>query len=385
LETRRPARLPRAVPLIVLRSYLGGAARPEVGAIATEDLGPLLSSIIERVGDKVGDVVMAAARHADVRRGRAGGLADDEVGPVDGVALGAVHGRGVGELDVLVDVPRGQLASAGSSNDEEAAVVSHSGDRPGVSVRDPEIAIVATGGDAVAEPDPLPTSRHGTTIDFVVPIHPAVPDRGVERADLFASVGDDESVGLGQYGGALDLGGVDDDLSSLHKGIEDGPGSRAGPHEETELGIRAVAEAVHGLELEMGLGAHPPSGEVEHPAATYSRELVAVTEEGDSRVCPVGDVEQGAGGVLVEHAGLVDEQYVAGRESPERWDLVARDVDAAPAAVLVPTVAVLVNERGGGERGGANLLAGDFGRLQRRSDDDQATVHLLEVESPIVV
>ena len=60
------------------------------------------------LGDEVGGVAVAAAGHADVRRGGAGGLTEEQVGLVDGLALGAVDGGGVGELDVLADVVRGQ-------------------------------------------------------------------------------------------------------------------------------------------------------------------------------------------------------------------------------------------------------------------------------------
>ena len=58
------------------------------------------------VGDQVGDVVVAAAGHADVGGGGAGVLADQQVRGGDGLALGAVDGAGVGELDVLGDVGR---------------------------------------------------------------------------------------------------------------------------------------------------------------------------------------------------------------------------------------------------------------------------------------
>lgn len=106
LETRSPAQLPRAVPLDVLSGRLGGVGRSEVSAVPAKDVDPLLSGIVEGAGNDVGDVVMAAPRHADVRRSGTGGLADNEVGVVDGVALGAVHGGGVREFDVLVDVSR---------------------------------------------------------------------------------------------------------------------------------------------------------------------------------------------------------------------------------------------------------------------------------------
>ena len=86
----------------------GGVAGAEVGAVAAEDLDPLGAGLLDGLGDEVGGVVVAAAGHADVRRGGAGGLAEQQVRVVDGLALGAVDGGGVGELDVLADVRRGQ-------------------------------------------------------------------------------------------------------------------------------------------------------------------------------------------------------------------------------------------------------------------------------------
>ena len=67
-------------------------------------------------------------------------------------------------------------------------------------------------------------------------------------------------------------------------------------------------------------------------------------------------VKQGAGGVLVEHAGLVDEEDVAGQQPGEQVDLGTRRVDVGPVPVVVPSVAVLVDQPGGGERVGADLL-----------------------------
>ena len=52
----------------------------------------------------------------------------------------------------------------------------------------------------------------------------------------------------------------------------------------------------------------PASGEVEYASAADSGELVAVADERDPGVALVGDGEEGQGGVLVEHAGLVDQE-----------------------------------------------------------------------------
>jgi hypothetical protein len=97
----------------------------------------------------VGGVAVSAAGHADVRRRGAGGLADEQVRVVDGVALGAVHGGGEGELDVASGVLGGQAPLAAPTADEEGAVADGC-DGPGVAVGDAQVAVVAAGRDAVA-------------------------------------------------------------------------------------------------------------------------------------------------------------------------------------------------------------------------------------------
>jgi hypothetical protein len=88
-------------------------------------------------------------------------------------------------------------------------------------------------------------------------------------------------------------------------------------------------------------------------AAADGGQLVPVAEERDGGVGSVGDCEESAGGVLVEHAGFVDEQDVAGQQ-PSAGLRVG--LDARPVTVLVPPEAVLVDEPRRGERVGADLL-----------------------------
>ena len=80
---------------------LGGVGRAEVGTVAGEDRDPLLPRVVDGVGDQVGGVGVAAAGHADVGGGRAGVLTNGQVRRGGRVALHAVHGAGVAELDVL--------------------------------------------------------------------------------------------------------------------------------------------------------------------------------------------------------------------------------------------------------------------------------------------
>ena len=79
----------------------GGVGGAEVGPVAAEDGDPLLARLVEVGGDKVGGVGSRPRVIADVGRRGAGVLADHQVRGGDGVALRAVRGGGVGELDML--------------------------------------------------------------------------------------------------------------------------------------------------------------------------------------------------------------------------------------------------------------------------------------------
>ena len=380
----------RSVPVDVVRGPLCGVAGPEVGAVAVEDVDPLAAGVVDGLGDEVDDVAVAAAGHADVRRGGAGRFAEREVGGADGLSLCSVGGRGEGELDVLVDVLGGQGASARAAGDEQAAVIADPGHGPGVAVGDCEVAVVASGGDPVAETDPLSTTRDGLTNTVTrlltrvfASAVAAVADRRVECADLVAGVGDDEMVTVigmggadgGQGCGAFDLAGMDDDLAAFKKCVEDLTRPLTSAHEQAEFCVGGIAEPVDRLELVVRFGAHPACGEVEDPAAADGRELVAVAEKRDDCVRSVGDGEQRAGGVLVEHAGLVNEEDIAGEQA---CACLWRGVGLRPVPVLVPAVAVLVDEPGGGEGVSADLLAGGLGGLERGRDDHESTIGVVE-------
>ena len=168
---------------------------------------------------------------------------------------------------------------------------------------------------------------------------------------------------------------MDDDLAAFEKGVEDLTRPLTGAHEQAEFGVRGIAEPVDRLELVVRFGSHPACGEVEDAAAADGRELVAVAEERDDCVRSVGDGEQRAGGVLVEHAGLVDEEDVAGEQACAG---LGRGVGLRPVPVLVPAVAVLVDEPGGGEGVGADLLLRCLGGLERGRDDHESTIGVVE-------
>jgi hypothetical protein len=228
LQRCRASRRLCAVPLDVFIDPGHRVAGPEVGAVAAEDLDPLLACVVDRVGDQVSDIAMAAAGHAYVRRCCAGGLADDEVGGVDGFTLSTIGGRGEGELDVSVDVVGGQLALAGAAGDDEAAVASDTGNGPDVAVGDAEVAVVAARGDAITGADPFTTAGDGLTFSLTISLTSvvaAVANCCVDGSDLLAGVGDDQLVtgcaDVGECVGALDLAGVDDDLAACDEIVED--------------------------------------------------------------------------------------------------------------------------------------------------------------------
>ena len=147
------------VPLEVLGCALGRVGGAEVGAVAAEHLDPLLAGVVEVVGDEVGGVVLAAAGHArrrPTRRWCARRAARWR--GADGVALDAVDGGGVGELDVLARVVGGQRTAVRASAacvTSQLAVAVDAGDGPGVAVGDAEVAVVAAGRDPVPDTDPL--------------------------------------------------------------------------------------------------------------------------------------------------------------------------------------------------------------------------------------
>ena len=130
-------------------------AGPRSAPSRAKTVRPLGPCVHDGFGDDVGGVVLSSAGHGDVG-GRCGGvLADHDVRGVDGLALGAVGGAGVGELDVLVDILSREDAAAVAVGHVEAPVRVDRGDPPGFAVGDVEVAVVAAGGDPVADADAL--------------------------------------------------------------------------------------------------------------------------------------------------------------------------------------------------------------------------------------
>jgi hypothetical protein len=125
-------------------------AGPRSARSRGEDLDPLTPGVLDGVGDQVGGVVVAATGHRDIGRGGTSVLTKEQMPRRHGLALGAVHGRGVGKLDMTVDLGGRQGAHACASADLQAAVVAVPGHSPGLPVGDIEGGVVAAGRDPVA-------------------------------------------------------------------------------------------------------------------------------------------------------------------------------------------------------------------------------------------
>ena len=189
---------------------------------------------------------------------------------------------------------------------------------------------------------------------------------------MLAGVGDDEVAGrsrLGEGGGALAVAGVDDDRPAAMQRVEDGGGVVARAHPQGERGVVGVGEPVHLLQRHDRGRVGPREGVVQDAAASDRWKLVPVADERDPRPGLVGDRQERAGGVLVQHPRLVDQQQVPGSQPGGR---VGCGVGApGPVPVVVPAPAVLVDQPGGRVPVGAGLRGGDLGRLQRRRHHQQ--------------
>ena len=84
----------------------------EVGAVAAGSFSPLLAGLVQVAGDQVDGVGPAASGKADVQGRGVGQFGDDDVAGIGGLALHAVAGGGVGQVDVLSDVVGRELAGA---------------------------------------------------------------------------------------------------------------------------------------------------------------------------------------------------------------------------------------------------------------------------------
>ena len=277
-------------------------------------------------------------------------LTQHQVAGAGGLALGAVDGGRVGQLDVLACVTGREGAQLGgaSAPEGEAAVGADVGDGPGVAVAHAEVAVVAPGRDPVPDPEQFPGVGGDRAAVIDVPGgHQPVADESVQHCCLLAGVGHhqhparalfagDEGVGgePGQRLGAFGVAGIDPDLATAPQRVPDltnpltmpltnlltnrptnpltrvlagrGVGGGAGAQREADGGVLGVGEPMRDVEVDMRLGWDPPRGEVQDPATADGGELVPIPDQRDPRTHLVRHGEEGAGGVLVEHPGLVD-------------------------------------------------------------------------------
>jgi hypothetical protein len=240
-------------------------------------------------------------------------VADDDVGGVDGLALGAVRRARVGQLDGRVDVVGRHLTDAVAVCQLESAVDQDAGDGPGVAVGDAEVRIVASGADAIADRQELARtgSRRWSAAAELAVLEATRLDGGVERRDLVSGVGDDETSLAGQCVQSLDVGGVETDLAAGQEPVEDFSRALSTAHQQAEVGVLRVLEAMDDVEGELGVGWGDVGGEVEDASASDRGKLVPITEQDEPGVGFVRDRHECEGRVLVEHAGLVDEEDVA--------------------------------------------------------------------------
>jgi hypothetical protein len=137
---------------------------------------------------------------------------------------------------------------------------------------------------------------------------------------------------------------------------------------------------MHRLQRHVCGGVEPVEGQVEDAAAADRGKLVPVAEQRQPGTRLVGDGEQRAGGVLVEHPGLVNHQQIPRPQPGQRRGTVVAATggrvelsgdEPAPGAVGGPPPAVLERQPRRRSGGRADLRARDLGGLQRRSDDHE--------------
>lgn len=270
-----------------------GVGDAEVGSVAAERLLPDCSCLVGALGDEVGDVVVPAAGHGDVRRRRRGRFAHEEMGFGLGVALGAVDGGGVSELDRLPRVPDRDVAGPAVVVAQPDGFVADGGDGPGLSVGDAELSVVAAGCDPVPEPEMLTRLVHDDTV--VVDEargDQSVADRGVERRHVLATVGHQGTVGvsgqdrlgcsLRECVDTLRIASVELDLPAPEQGIEDRLtiGSLfAAAYRQADRRVLGIGEPVHDVKTDDGFWAGVLCGKVDHAAATDSRERPATVND----------------------------------------------------------------------------------------------------------
>lgn len=140
---------------------------------------------------------------------------------------------------------------------------------------------------------------------------------------------------------------MDDDLAVLGEQVEHHFRILPGAHGEAELRVVGVGEPVDVIQGQARVGTSPVRSEIEDTASSDGGQLMAVPDQRETRASLVGNGHQRAGGVLVQHPGLGDQQQV----TPTQHSIGGRDGElAGPTAIVVPGEAVLAREPRGGVR-----------------------------------
>ena len=123
---------------------------------------------------------------------------------------------------------------------------------------------------------------------------------------------------FGKRGGALNVSGVDDDLSAAVQLVEHARRVAALSHPQTQSRVIGISESVHLLQRDDRGWVSPCDGVVEYAAAADGRQLVSVSNERNAGPGLVGDRQECSGRVLIEHPGLVDQQEITGPQECRR-------------------------------------------------------------------
>ncbi len=142
---------------------------------------------------------------------------------------------------------------------------------------------------------------------------------------------------------------------------------------EGELRVVGIGEAVQARQVKHPR--HERGGDVEHAPASECGELCPVPDQGERRAGFVRDGQEGEGGVLVEHPGLVHHDPLTSSKAvllggavvgrARLWVRVTGH-EPGPDAIGVPPEPVRVDECGHGVRQHAEFDRGDLGGLLRR-------------------
>ena len=77
------------------------------------------------------------------------------------------------------------------------------------------------------------------------------------------------------------------------------------------MAVHGAHEPVDRVQIDTRVGVDPAAREVEHAAAADRGQLMPVADQRDPSTGLIRDGQEGAGGVLIQHAGFIHEQQIA--------------------------------------------------------------------------